>query len=276
MDDFVYIHINQSNYVHRSGLFLPWHRQFTWGWEEALREHCSYQGSIPYWDWMPWAANQSESPVWSGGKDGFGTNGPYYPHGPVNVSLPDVPGPLYVYRDPGTGGGCVRDGAFSDFIANIGPSITVHAADDPFGLAWNPHCLRHDFSQPESTEALSYDLAGPLMQTADIDSFRPLADTIHRAAHAWPGGDPWDFYSSPSHPVFYLLHSQVDRLWTIWQGLDYTNRQNALSGTVTISNQPPSANATLDTILIMGAAGGNLPIKEVMSTISDGMCYIYE
>lgn len=40
------------------------------------------------------------------------------------------------------------------------------------------------------------------------------------------GGDPGsDFLFSPLEPAFYLHHQQVDRLYFIWQNLDWENRQ---------------------------------------------------
>jgi tyrosinase len=40
-------HINNTLHVHYSGLFLPWHRRFTWLWEQALRQECGYTGYLP-------------------------------------------------------------------------------------------------------------------------------------------------------------------------------------------------------------------------------------
>lgn len=40
------------------------------------------------------------------------------------------------------------------------------------------------------------------------------------------GGDPGgDFHWSPLDPAFYLHHAQVDRLYFVWQNLDWENRQ---------------------------------------------------
>jgi hypothetical protein len=41
---------------------------------------------------------------------------------------------------------------------------------------------------------------------------------VHSAAHFTIGSDPGgDFYTSPGDPAFWLLHGQIDRVWTIWQ-----------------------------------------------------------
>lgn len=71
----------------------------------------------------------------------------------------------------------------------------------------------------------------------------------------------------------------VDRVWWIWQNQDLENRQNAISGTITPSNDPPSRNGTLEDILTMGSmleeAFPNITIADAMSTIKGPFCYIY-
>jgi tyrosinase len=47
-DDFTVSHINQTNFIHNSGLLLPWHRQYIWAYEQELRTRCAYNGSLPY------------------------------------------------------------------------------------------------------------------------------------------------------------------------------------------------------------------------------------
>jgi len=40
------------------------------------------------------------------------------------------------------------------------------------------------------------------------------------------GGDPGsDPFISPGDPAFYLHHGQVDRVYWIWQNLDFANRK---------------------------------------------------
>jgi hypothetical protein len=46
-DDFVVTHIQQTLEIHYTGNFLPWHRWFTWSYENALRSECSYKGYQP-------------------------------------------------------------------------------------------------------------------------------------------------------------------------------------------------------------------------------------
>jgi tyrosinase len=61
----------------------------------------------------------------------------------------------------------------------------------------------------------------------------------------------------------------------MWQNLDLPNRQNAISGTLTINNTPPSRNGTLDDWLEMGVLGTGRKIKDVMTTTGGELCYVY-
>ena len=101
---------------------------------------------------------------------------------------------------------------------------------------------------------------------------------VHGGGHYTINGNPGgDAFSSPGDPAFYLHHGQIDRLWTIWQDLDFTGaRQTAIAGTNTFLNEPPSANTTLDTPIQLGYAGGAVvKMRDVMSTTAGPFCYFY-
>lgn len=83
-------------------------------------------------------------------------------------------------------------------------------------------------------------------------------------------------FASPGDPAFYLHHGMIDRVWTIWQAIDPVNRQNALAGTGTFLNIPPSANVTLDDEMNWGILGPVMTVSEAMSTMAGEFCYIYE
>lgn len=103
---------------------------------------------------------------------------------------------------------------------------------------------------------------------------------VHGGGHYALGGDPGDdVYTSPGDPVFYLHHAQIDRVWWIWQMLSPYERQftsNAIAGTQTFLNMPPSANGTLDDLIEFGhAAGPTRPIGDLLSTVNGPFCYLY-
>ena len=47
-DDFTATHINQTLSIHLDGIFLSWHREFVWLYEQALQNECGYKGTQPY------------------------------------------------------------------------------------------------------------------------------------------------------------------------------------------------------------------------------------
>jgi len=65
-------------------------------------------------------------------------------------------------------------------------------------------------------------------------------------------------------------------IWTIWQNLDPENRQNAIWGTHTAQNDPPSANGTLDDMIELGFVAKPARLGDMMGTLSGTpFCYYY-
>ncbi|KAK4670793.1 hypothetical protein QC764_603730 [Podospora pseudoanserina] len=289
-DDFVAVHINQTFSIHGTANFLSWHRYFTYAFEQALRSECNYNGYHPYWNWGKYAHNPLNSPVFDGSSTSMSGNGEYVPHNCTDglpTGLNCIP--------PGSGGGCVTTGPFANMSVNLGPIAPTLAAPGVVPasslFAYNPRCLRRDISSWVSsnwtTDFESYDL---ISNYTDILSFqnRMQGDFatgfygVHTGGHFTIGGDPGgDLFASPGEPAFYLHHAQIDRVWWIWQNLHPETRTNAIGGTITLNNFPPSRNGTLDDLLDLGVAGpaaGVLEIRDVMSTIGIGggpLCYIY-
>jgi tyrosinase len=99
---------------------------------------------------------------------------------------------------------------------------------------------------------------------------------VHTGGHFTIGGDPGgDIFVSPGDPAFFLHHAQIDRTWWIWQNQDLKNRQNAIAGTITLNNNPPSRNGTLQDIIDMGVNNPGIQIAQAMSTLAGPFCYIY-
>lgn len=54
----------------------------------------------------------------------------------------------------------------------------------------------------------------------------PNALGVHGGGHFIISGDPGgDAFISPGDPAFYAHHAQIDRIYWIWQMLDFDNRQ---------------------------------------------------
>jgi tyrosinase len=225
------------------------------------------------------------------------------PHPDTTFSPPGLPSKLNITRKAGTGGGCITSTgglpknftisksqnvtALSKPLANLnlppalGPvapnNAAINTPDNVYGYKKNTRCLKRDFDPALSAANLAYANVSALLQSPTIHEFRPRIDsTMHPSSHTSIGGDLFDLFSSPTDPAFYLLHSQIDRLWTIWQGQDFDARGDGLDGTLTFLNFVPSANATLDTVMHMFEAGGDMPIRDAMSTYGGDYCYKYE
>ncbi|TVY46405.1 Tyrosinase-like protein [Lachnellula occidentalis] len=285
-DDFVVTHIDQTPFIHYSGTFLGWHRYFTWIYEKALRTECGYQGPIPYWDWPKYANAPQDSPIFNGDEYSMSGNGEYIPHdGTVLLPLPGAGGDPIVLA-PGLGGGCVKTGPFKDMQVNLGPVALPNAPVGPSGgLGYNPRCLKRDVGPGVAVRFTNSSAVLHVMKQQDIASFQlelqgaPGSGSIgpHGGGHYTINGDPGgDLFISPGDPAFFLHHGQVDRVWTMWQALDPSNRQNAISGTNTMLNQPPSDDTTLDTQINLGHAGGtNISMRDIMSSTKGPFCYVY-
>jgi tyrosinase len=173
---------------------------------------------------------------------------------------------------------------------NLGPShrgvidtVPKNPRDDFLG--YNPRCLRRDVNKiPAAFTATNYTV--DLIKNHDnITSFQfqlqGLAYDgnlgVHIGGHFTVGGDPGgDFFASPGEPSFHLHHAMLDRVWWIWQNQDIVKRQNAINGTITMNNDPPSRAATLDDDTDIGLLGPKIKLRDLMSTTGGKMCYVYE
>ena len=98
---------------------------------------------------------------------------------------------------------------------------------------------------------------------------------VHGGGHFTISGDPGsDAFISPGDPAFYLHHGQIDRVYWIWQMLDFTNRQGVF-GTNTFMNFPPSDNTTVEDLVQLSPLAGGVKIKTLMNTLGGPLCYIY-
>ncbi|KAI8954145.1 putative tyrosinase [Xylaria longipes] len=277
IDDFTASHVNQTVYIHFSGWLLPWHRYMVWQYETALRVECGYNGAQPYWDWTLHTDDISQDPLFDGSEYSMGGNGVYVPHGTLNGTVPGVPAPQVITRPPGTGGGCVIDGPFANITVNLGPVFPAAGDSNRTGLEYNPHCLTRDFLQVLAQQFLTSDTVSTLLSQPSMAEFRAYKDqTVHFGGHSYVGGDMGDIFTSPQDPAFYFHHSQLDRMWAIWQEQAPKDRLYATSGTQTWANSPPSPNATISDNLDFGYVGGQVIMFDVMDPLSGLLCYRYE
>ncbi|KAK4120100.1 Di-copper centre-containing protein [Parathielavia appendiculata] len=280
-DDFVVAHIEQTPLVHASGLFLPFHRYFLHLYEQDLRTKCAYTGPFPYWDWSLSYQDPRNASVFDGTDLSLGGNGVYIPDRPAtNISLP---GGFTLTIPPATGGGCVESGPFTPdkFEVRLGP-VAYEPVGPDGGLGYNPRCLTRDLSPEFSKQTRPSRVLKLIDECKDLACVNEQMDIpdgvpggVHAAGHWQVGLEALDIYASPSDPVFYLHHAQIDRVWTIWQGQKPAERNMMVWGTGTAVNDPPSPNVTLDSIVEFGILAPPKSIRQLVSTIDGEFCYVY-
>ncbi|EKG19772.1 Tyrosinase [Macrophomina phaseolina MS6] len=285
-DDFVATHINQTLSIHATANFLGWHRYYIWTFEKALKEECGYLGQLPYWSWGKYASDPAHSPIFDGSETSLGGDGSHAPYG--DLCIPNCETPNYVFP-AGNGGGCVTSGPFKNWTVNLGPVSSTMPGINPNpqsdGLGYNPRCLRRDINQHISSSwTKDNDTAWLIREHDDIGAFQRWMQGVlsskffgvHAGGHMTIGGDPGgDLFASPGDPAFYLHHSQIDRVWWIWQNLDPQRRTHTIAGTITIEDIPPSRNGTLDDFIDLGVNAPPMQLRNALSTTEGPFCYIY-
>ncbi|KAK2775464.1 hypothetical protein FQN52_003526 [Onygenales sp. PD_12] len=279
-DDYVALHILQTPTVHGTANFLGWHRYYMWAYEQALRDECGYTGYQPYWNWGKYADDPLTNPMFDGSDTSLSGNGEATEHGDVQIA----PG---VVVPSGTGGGCVTEGPFKNMSVNLGPMAPVMPDIQPNGdgLSYNPRCLRRDISPIISSAFTKVSDIVELITTKDTildfqtfmqgDAFAGSLG-VHGGGHYTISGDPaGDFYVSPGDPAFYFHHSQIDRVWWIWQNFDPAYRLHNVEGGTSMFG-PSSRNGTVDDPTDLGYLGDPIPLGELLSTTDGIFCYIYE
>ncbi|KAF2641664.1 Di-copper centre-containing protein [Massarina eburnea CBS 473.64] len=292
-DDWVGAHINQTREIHYTGIFLAWHRYFTWEYERALQNECNYTGTQPYWDWTQTAITGLEnSSMLDGSEYSMSGNGAYVANRSSTVVLGDSNGVDEIIAPAGTGGGCVTSGPFANMTVNLGPvSLIVpgnSTESNGDGLEYNPRCLKRDLTTEINRRYANATSVVDTLIKDNVDQFQMtmqgMPDSgelgIHGGGHFAMGGDPArDLYISPGEPLFFLHHAMIDRVWWMYQSfnIEANTAAEGISGTATWLNEPASANTTLETMLNLGyAAGESIAMSELMSTIDGPFCYAYE
>ncbi|CAL3970530.1 unnamed protein product [Diplocarpon coronariae] len=271
--DFAALHINETANIYHTSRFYTWQRQFLHLYEKALRDECGYTGYQPYWDWSS-TKTVDAHPLFDGTPLSLGGNGLYSPgNGPYTFE------PTTGYRKkniaPGTGGDCVISGPFADRLIKLGPhGPPLRSSLD--GLS--SRCLRRDFRDSMLQTYLRYPQVADLMKQNDLLAFDRImahGTNLHDSGLRAIGGECDDLWSCPQDPAYYFHHAQIDRLLTLWQGLDQETRTKQVIHTLTYKNRPPSDPGLLSTVIDMGFLDHRNTIGDLSSTINGPFCYTY-
>ncbi|KAE9375970.1 Di-copper centre-containing protein [Stipitochalara longipes BDJ] len=244
-DDFPWVHRHIGSFTHDAASFLPWHRYFLHLYELELRESCGYEGGLTFWDWTLDWEDPSQSPVWDP-FTGFGGDG----------SLGEITTVGF--------GSCVRDGPFANY--------EVHY----YNFTTHPHCLSRGFSRQHENQQFYGDEFSPAVieNIHQQEEFFSFSLGLEMGPHdAIPNLINGDFFSfeAPNDPLFFLHHTQLDRLWWLWQK-ESPNRIREYNGRMeSNSDQPASVNDRLP----MDSLGVTIEVQDVLSTESSTLCYVY-
>lgn len=279
--------MSQTPTIHLTGNFLTWHRYYVQTFEKKLQE-CGYTGNMPYWEWGMDINNLEKSPLFDGSATSLGSNGAPIPHEGMQILMPFNDEP--VKFQPGTGGGCITKGPFSDLKIRLGPvARPAYGSPEPVGVADplqdNTRCLTRDLSSNTGKRFSSFRNTTELIIGAqNVEMFQGLMSGdpryisgevgVHGGGHNMVGGDLSDPFTAPNDPMFFLHHAQVDRVYWIWQMQDFKNRQNVF-GTQTLLDFPPSPNATVEDFLDVSPLNDQVKIKDMMNTVGGPLCYVY-
>ncbi|KAH8891538.1 monooxygenase [Thozetella sp. PMI_491] len=263
MDDLVYTHFSLNTEIHFVANFLPWHRWFVQLHEDLLRTECGYTGTQPYWDWTidADAQNTPNSPVFDP-VTGFGGDG--------KRTSSDVAG---FQR-------CVVDGPFAN------TNLTLAMGWPDMNTVGNRlHCFTREFNGGMGRDANGDMIIGDMQAGAynsntmsiiyAFETYAGMSSMLeglpHAQIHSIIFGDMGPA-TSPNEPLFFLHHTNVDRVWAKWQGRNAT-RLADYSG---FQDTSKTISASITDPMPIMELGESAPIvKDYMDILASNLCYTY-
>ncbi|KAH8821796.1 hypothetical protein F5884DRAFT_746088 [Xylogone sp. PMI_703] len=212
-------------------------------YENALRFECGYRGHLTYWNWALDWQDPTNAPVFDS-ELGFGGDGDY------NMKA-------------GAGEGyCVPNGPLAGLqLKYYGTDIIPHCFSRSFADGGKPATPGRLSGQKYKPEAMKN-----LMQIPSSTAFAGKLDSIHTAIPIGIRGEMARF-SSPyeiPEPIFFLHHTQVDRIWWLWQQ-DHAEAELAELDEGTL-NEPMD---------MFGLYYKNVTMRDIMTTQTSHLCYRY-
>lgn len=281
--DWAVVHVNYTRVVHLDGFFLPWHRTFIHLFEQDLKDTCGYQGTMPYWNWPATADDLTGSNIFNG--DAYSMSGDGY----FTNDTPYQLAPGFVIPH-GSGGGCIMSGPFKGMPATMPPidiNFLINGTAPPHSVFnLEETCLTRDLNTYAAQKWNNYTAVQLAVEAPDPASFNAQLNGvfggtqlgIHSGAHFIMGPPASNIFVSAQDPIWYPLHTMLDRTYISWQKR-HPDQAQATFGTMTANNAPPSANVTLDSVVPgFGPFGGgnSWTVGQLLNNTQGPFCYVYD
>ena len=238
--------------AHGGPMYLPWHREYVLLLENAMRDTIGKNVTIPYWDFTDPESTDSTFANDLMGGDGDPGDGYAVKTGPfqkgkwtLNVNPVGIPyGPsAFEYLTRRFGDGTL--GNRLPYPEEVAEALTKPLYDvAPFSPASDiTQSFRNyleGFRGGSSMTCVPQPDGTGIMAVTIIDPQNSAV--LHNAVHRWVGGrlpnnaegqlvfGTMMTPTSPNDPVFFLLHSNIDRIWAEWQETHGVNSYEPVSG----------------------------------------------
>jgi len=181
--------IHQGTHNHGDNSFLPWHRELVNRYE-ALLQQSNPDVALHYWDW-------TEDP--RAASDGQG--------GTVDLSDSTLFGTMNGMMNGALAG--LHNGG----VLAGSREATGNDADPPQSVQRSAAAG----APPVATDAAIITSGDAQPQAQQWTAFREALENSHNNAHGYIGGDIGLGHQAFEDPFVFLLHSNVDRLFAMWQ-----------------------------------------------------------
>ncbi len=181
--------IHQATHVHGGPAFLPWHRELCNRFEELLRD-VDPTVSLHYWDWT---THPRASDNGAGGATDLFTS-------------------IFMGSPAG------RAGAPFDTFDNNG--VLQDSRDQTGNPEDPPQEITRDVGRPAPDVQSDRKIVCSgrwSRKKKQYQKFREALEGAHNPMHLYIGGTIREAHSAFEDPFVFLIHSNVDRLWAMWQ-----------------------------------------------------------
>jgi tyrosinase len=210
---------------HGDLLFLPWHRAYLYTLELTFRE-LSAGFTLAYWEWnSPQAQAQGLPAAYTAPNDAAGN---------PNTLLDSA-----ANIDPATVNQLQNDPRTADALDfSVSPPRTIRNPDQPADLP-------------------GQDAVQQIIGTSNtFADFSRRLEQVHNNVHGWVGGSMGLVPTSAYDPVFWAHHTNIDRIWYLWQVAHPGVRMPP-----SIANSPVGFNMTVADTLDINHLGYEYVIK---------------